>query len=154
MNTKTNLYSNTAISTERVFIRPQAAEYLTSRGFPITRATLESLVTRGGGPRYGKFGGRVIYRKEDLDDWADASFGCIASTAAEHRTAGNAQSLRKAAPTNPGGSARPPGDRQGDLVELIDARSAETVPSVEATSVRPTRTRTPIITPLPSQKRA
>ena len=32
--------------------------------------TLEKLRVNGGGPRFRKFGSRVIYAREDLDAWA------------------------------------------------------------------------------------
>jgi hypothetical protein len=34
--------------------------------------TLEKLRVNGGGPRFRKFGSRVIYAREDLDAWANA----------------------------------------------------------------------------------
>ena len=34
--------------------------------------TLEKLRVNGGGPRFRKFGSRVIYARADLDEWANA----------------------------------------------------------------------------------
>ncbi len=34
--------------------------------------TLEKLRVNGGGPRFRKFGSRVIYAREDLETWANA----------------------------------------------------------------------------------
>lgn len=50
--------------------RPEAAEYLTARGFPVAKATLQKYATVGGGPVYRRFGNRVLYLANDLDAWA------------------------------------------------------------------------------------
>jgi hypothetical protein len=52
--------------------RAQGAEALTRIGYPTAYATLATLATRGGGPPFAKFGPRVIYRWQDLLDWARA----------------------------------------------------------------------------------
>ena len=43
---------------------PWAAEYV-----GLSPATLEALRSRGGGPAFAKLGRRVVYRREDLDEW-------------------------------------------------------------------------------------
>jgi hypothetical protein len=60
---------------------PQAAEY---SGVP--QATLATLRSRGGGPRFIKRPGgkRILYRKVDLDAWLEA--GLRGSTSAPHPT--------------------------------------------------------------------
>ncbi|MFP3939500.1 MAG: helix-turn-helix domain-containing protein [Thermoanaerobaculia bacterium] len=45
---------------------PAAAEYL-----GLSPATLETMRTRGGGPVFVKLGRRVVYRREDLDEWLE-----------------------------------------------------------------------------------
>ena len=45
---------------------PEAARFLGLSG-----RTLEKHRTYGTGPRYSKLGGRVVYRLEDLQAWAD-----------------------------------------------------------------------------------
>ncbi len=56
------------------FLRtPEAARFLGLSG-----RTLEKHRTYGTGPRYSKLGGRVVYRLEDLQTWADR--GSKAST--------------------------------------------------------------------------
>lgn len=50
--------------------RPEAAEFLLSQGFPITKGTLGKLACIGGGPAYQKFGKRVLYKESDLLGWA------------------------------------------------------------------------------------
>jgi predicted DNA-binding transcriptional regulator AlpA len=52
---------------------PEAARFLGLSG-----RTLEKHRTYGTGPRYSKLGGRVVYRLEDLQAWADR--GLKAST--------------------------------------------------------------------------
>lgn len=41
--------------------RREAADYLTRRGFKITRNTLQKMATTGGGPEYRIFGIRALY---------------------------------------------------------------------------------------------
>ena len=45
---------------------PMAAEYL-----GLSPATLETMRSRGGGPRFSKLGRRVVYRREELDRWLE-----------------------------------------------------------------------------------
>lgn len=52
---------------------PEAARFLGLSG-----RTLEKHRTYGTGPRYSKLGGRVVYRLEDLQAWAE--LGAKAST--------------------------------------------------------------------------
>jgi hypothetical protein len=51
--------------------RTEAASFLTKRGYPIAGQTLATQASRGGGPEYVKWGGRVLYRPETLLDWAE-----------------------------------------------------------------------------------
>jgi hypothetical protein len=53
-------------------LRPEAAEFLTERGFPTTKLTLQKLATTGGGPVYRIWGNRALYLRDDLLAWADA----------------------------------------------------------------------------------
>jgi hypothetical protein len=55
--------------------RANAAKYA---GF--AAKTLAMHATAGTGPRFQKIGGRVFYRRADLDAWLD-SFGLVTSTA-------------------------------------------------------------------------
>ena len=49
--------------------------------------TLEKLRVLGGGPLYRKFGARVLYAVEDLQDWADSrSFGMTSDPGAPQRS--------------------------------------------------------------------
>jgi hypothetical protein len=42
---------------------------------PCAKATLSTLRSRGGGPRYYKAGSAVLYAVEDLDQWALSRMG-------------------------------------------------------------------------------
>ena len=51
--------------------RSAVAEALTATGFPVSKATLETLATRGGGPPYQKFGRIPLYQWGDALAWAE-----------------------------------------------------------------------------------
>lgn len=53
----------------------EAAAFLTERGVPIAPQTLRRLRVTGGGPAYFKPGPRVVYRTDDLEEWAAARLG-------------------------------------------------------------------------------
>jgi hypothetical protein len=56
----------------RLLTRAEAASFLQNHGFPVAAKTLATLVSRGGGPTYRRFGQRALYRTEDLLAWAEA----------------------------------------------------------------------------------
>ena len=56
----------------RLLTRVEAAQFLQRHGFPVAARTLATLVSRGGGPAYRRFGQRALYRTEDLIAWAEA----------------------------------------------------------------------------------
>jgi hypothetical protein len=63
--------------------REEAAQYLRERyGAPVggTIKTLRTVATRGGGPVFIKFGTRVAYTREDLDQWIAARARRVGST--------------------------------------------------------------------------
>ena len=64
-------------SPDAMFTRDKGAVALSDLGYPVTKATLATLASRGGGPLYRRFGKRVLYRWSDLVDWAEAR--CTAS---------------------------------------------------------------------------
>ena len=67
----------------RFLNRIEAGEYLASRGVPISAATLGKYASVGGGPKFSKFGARVLYAPTDLDAWIAARLSApAASTAA------------------------------------------------------------------------
>jgi hypothetical protein len=68
-----------AISTMRDRLdRKQAAEYITARYFPCSKATLDKHAVKLTGPAYSCTGpngyGPAYYRPEDLDAWCNAQF--------------------------------------------------------------------------------
>jgi len=66
-----------------VLLRREAAEFLTSEGYPIKASTLAKLASIGGGPVFRKFGSRPIYEQTDLLEWAKSRAGeKLASTSA------------------------------------------------------------------------
>ena len=53
--------------------RQEAAEYLTEvLGTPVSFKTLQKYATVGGGPRYQKFGRRVVYAHDWLREWTES----------------------------------------------------------------------------------
>lgn len=51
--------------------RDATAIALTESGYPVSPKTLATRATRGGGPRFHRFGPRVLYRWRDVLDWAE-----------------------------------------------------------------------------------
>jgi hypothetical protein len=51
--------------------REDCAEKLSEAGYPVSPNTLATMATRGGGPRFHKFGSRVLYRWADALAWAE-----------------------------------------------------------------------------------
>ena len=68
---------------DALLTRKQLALALASRGFPVTAPTLATKATRGGGPPYAPWGGRVLYRWRDAIDWAEARLGDVRCTTSE-----------------------------------------------------------------------
>lgn len=60
---------------KKFLTRPEAAEYLTGSGLPISKNTLQKFASVGGGPLYVLFGSRALYRTADLDLWAIERIG-------------------------------------------------------------------------------
>ena len=67
--------------------RRDVAAALTAAGYPISAATLATMATRGGGPEYVLFNGRVLYRFGDALAWAQARTTAPRATASEGRRA-------------------------------------------------------------------
>ena len=53
-------------------LRPESADFLTERGFPTTKFSLQKMATTGGGPVYRIWGNRALYLRDDLLTWAEA----------------------------------------------------------------------------------
>jgi hypothetical protein len=58
------------IDLDTLLTRAAAAQTLTEAGYPVARATLATLASRGGGPPYRRFGRIPLYRWADLLYWA------------------------------------------------------------------------------------
>jgi hypothetical protein len=55
---------------DALLTRDATAAALTAAGYPIAAKTLGGKATRGGGPPYGLFAGRALYRWGAALDWA------------------------------------------------------------------------------------
>jgi excisionase family DNA binding protein len=53
---------------KRLFTVVEAASYLS-----LSASTLNRLRVNGGGPRYAKLGGKILYDLRDLDQWIEDS---------------------------------------------------------------------------------
>jgi hypothetical protein len=77
------------INPETLLTRDALAEALTEAGFPVSRATLATKATRGGGPPFRKFGSRPLYPWRSGLEWAQSKLGPeVASTAELDATRG------------------------------------------------------------------
>lgn len=54
------------VPTPELMTQPETAEYLR-----VAEHTLENWRYRKTGPRFIKAGGRVVYRRSDIDEWLD-----------------------------------------------------------------------------------
>jgi hypothetical protein len=68
---------------EALLTRNDTAIALTAAGYPTAAATLATKASRGGGPRFRKFGPRPLYRWADALDWAQSKLGPAVSSTAE-----------------------------------------------------------------------
>src|SRR5215471_3911334 len=66
-----SLLSDSLLS-DSLLTRDQTAAALTKAGYPITRATLATKATRGGGPPYQPWGRKPLYRWGDALAWAQS----------------------------------------------------------------------------------
>ena len=63
--------------------RADLAEALTGMGFPITRGTLDTMASRGGGPPYQLWSGRALYVWRDALAWAERRLSAPKSSTSE-----------------------------------------------------------------------
>jgi hypothetical protein len=68
---------------EMLLRRDATASALTLAGFPTSPKTLASLATRGGGPKFRKYGRYPIYRWGDALGWARAKLSPLVGSTAE-----------------------------------------------------------------------
>lgn len=83
---------NTPIDPDARYTRKGSAKALTNNGYLTSEGSLMTMASRGGGPKFRKFGARVIYQGADLIAWAEARTSppltCSADLAPERRTTG------------------------------------------------------------------
>jgi hypothetical protein len=72
-------------SPDALLPRALAAAALTAAGYPISKATLASKATRGGGPRYRRFNRKPLYQWGDLLAWAQSRCTDPHANASEHQ---------------------------------------------------------------------
>jgi hypothetical protein len=63
--------------------RDATAAALTERGYPTSPKTLATKASRGGGPRFCRFGPRVLYRWGDALDWAEKRLRPVVGSTSE-----------------------------------------------------------------------
>jgi hypothetical protein len=63
--------------------RRATAEALTEAGFRISPATLATRATRGGGPKFRKFGRHPLYKWGDSLEWARSRLSPLVSSTSE-----------------------------------------------------------------------
>jgi hypothetical protein len=68
---------------EKRYTRKDAAALLTQWGYPTAKATLNTLATRGGGPRFSRWGRTPLYSESDLRDWVRQHLTPAVSSTAE-----------------------------------------------------------------------
>ncbi len=59
---------------DQMLRRDEVAKHLTAIGFPISKATLESMATRGG-PAFYKWGKYPLYKWSEVREWAEQRLG-------------------------------------------------------------------------------
>jgi hypothetical protein len=74
---------------DALLTRAKTADALTEAGYPITKATLDTKATRGGGPEFQKWGPRPLYRWGTSLNWAKARLSeSVSSTSELHANPG------------------------------------------------------------------
>ena len=63
--------------------RAEAAARVRNRGLPCSPLTLQKYATTGDGPKYHKFGGRVAYSEEAIDEWISERLGAAIRSSSE-----------------------------------------------------------------------
>ena len=70
-----------SIESKKYLTRIEAALYVEKQGLPLSKNTLQKYATVGGGPKFFKFGHRVVYSRGDLNTWISDKLGkSVAST--------------------------------------------------------------------------
>lgn len=72
-------YPDTRFSKRRLSPIEASAYLEAAHGITLARATLDKYRCVGGGPRFQRFGARVLYQREELDSWALQRLGALLS---------------------------------------------------------------------------
>jgi hypothetical protein len=72
---------------DALLTRERTAAALTEGGYPTSPKTLATMATRGGGPRFHRFGSRVLYRWRDALDWAEKRLSPAMNSTSEEDSA-------------------------------------------------------------------
>jgi hypothetical protein len=72
---------------DALLTREATAAALTAAGYSISRTTLQTMATRGGGPAYRKFGRHVVYRFGDAIAWAQSRLSAPKCSTSERSAA-------------------------------------------------------------------
>lgn len=68
--------------------RAEASAYIEAKyNQPCAKATLATMATKGGGPKFYRFGNTVLYSRDDLDAWALERLGRAVRSTSELRQA-------------------------------------------------------------------
>ena len=59
------------LSPDTMLTRDKAAAALSEMGYPVSKASLATMASRGGGPIFRRFSKRALYRWTDLVIWAE-----------------------------------------------------------------------------------
>ncbi len=81
------LQTHGLITASTLLRRQPCATNLTQAGYPISAKTLASMVSRGGGPPYHKFGRTVLYRWSEALAWAEARLSPALTSTSQLETA-------------------------------------------------------------------
>jgi len=74
---------SSAIHPDSLLTRDATAAALTAAGYPVRSKTLSTKASRGGGPKFRKFGTRPLYRWADALEWATGRLGPTVSSTSE-----------------------------------------------------------------------
>jgi hypothetical protein len=72
------------LETQSFLDEREAARFLSERGYKMAPATLATKRSRGGGPRFRRFGPRIIYEPSELLEWAGSLLSEPAASTSEH----------------------------------------------------------------------
>ena len=81
---------------EMLLTRDSVAQALTDKGYPTSPKTLATRASRGGGPKFQKYGTRAVYRWGDALAWAQSRLGPVVTSTSELRTTRKQQHTRPA----------------------------------------------------------